>query len=80
MTMGQQALQWINEQIATGHTVYLSNYLKAWEISPATVKKWKKSENDLFRVDSKGDLFIARGKNFDCIISGSILHVKISAQ
>lgn len=61
-------LKWIEDRIAEGRTVYISTALKVIEISPKTYSKWQKSGSDLFKLSNNDDdLYIARGKNWDCI-------------
>lgn len=63
-----EVLKWIEDRIAEGRTVNISTAWKVIQISPKTYKKWQDSEHKLFKLSNNDDdLYIARGKNWDCI-------------
>ena len=76
----QSALEFITGMIAVGKTIFISTSIKSTKITPATFSKWEKSGHKLFKLNSNGDLLMARGKNYDCIVSKNISHVRITAQ
>lgn len=63
MVSAQKKLEVIEETLQEGKTVYISTHYKSIEVTPKTFKRWG---NTLFKV-SGNSLYIARGKNFDCI-------------
>lgn len=78
MTKADRALAWIERQLSEGATVYISTYTKATKITPKRYASWP-SDRPLFKV-SGSDLLMARGRRYDCIISGSIRLVGITAR
>ncbi len=67
MQDGAAKLAWINESLQAGRTVYLSNHLKSIAVTPKTILRWKAAGQELFKTDTKGSLYIRRGKAWDCI-------------
>ncbi len=59
-------LSLINEAIKAGRTVYICNHMKQVKVTPKTYKKWADSGYYLFKDDGQS-LYMARGKNYDCI-------------
>jgi hypothetical protein len=56
----------IIETIKSGRTLVFSTHLKHVQVSPKTLAKWEASGHNLFKV-SGNSVFMARGKNYDCI-------------
>ena len=79
MNTAENALAFINEKIASGHTVYLANAMRVIEISPKTVAGWAKAGRDLFKLDSSG-LRVAQGRRYDLIATPSMMLCKLSAK
>lgn len=79
MSKSESALSFIKEQIASNRTVYISTPLCHIKVTPKTFKSWSDSKHDLFKIDKSGDLLMARGKNYDCIVTKTISLVKITA-
>jgi len=79
MSKAESALNFIKEQITSNHTVYISTPLRHIRVTPKTFKTWADSKHELFKIDSHGDLLMARGKNYDCIVTKTISLVKITA-
>lgn len=75
MTTPESKLEWINERIAEGRTVYVTTQTKSTKITPKTVATWAKAGNDLIKVDGTGSLVMASGRNFV-----SIDYCKITAK
>ena len=76
MTAAQKKLEWIKDKIEEGLTVYVTTHLKSTAISPRTWGCWAEHGNTLFKLsEDNTSLFMARGKNYDCID-----YCKISAQ
>lgn len=71
MKNGQAKLDFINAQTANGATVYLQTYTKCTEVTARTLANFVEC-GGLFKGDSKGSLYIRRGKNWDCIDYGKI--------
>ena len=66
MTDAQKKLDWITEQVNAGRTVVIGTHYKAWEINKRTFDRFDKAGSQLFKTDTKS-LYMARGKNWDCI-------------
>lgn len=64
---GAEKLAWIEERLATGATIIIGSYTKPIQITPANYKRWKSKGQTMFRVGQDNSLYIARGKNWDCI-------------
>ena len=79
-TKSESALEFINQMILMGKTVFVCTAIKAIKITPATFTKWSKSDYKLFKIDASGNLLMARGRNYYVIISKNISHVSIKAQ
>jgi hypothetical protein len=73
----QLALEFINSMIANGKTIFICTAQKVVKVTPLTFAKWEKSEYKLFKLSANGDLLMARGKNYDCIVSKNISYVTI---
>lgn len=78
-TKGESAYEFINEQIKANRTIFIACPRKVIKITPITVKKWATAGHKLFDLVN-GELWIARGKQFDCIVSKTQSYVKIQAQ
>ena len=66
MKNGQAKLDFINAQTADGATIFLRTYTNCTEVTARTLVNFEAC-GGLFKVDSKGSLYIRRGKNWDCI-------------
>ena len=75
----ENALRFINSAIASGRTVYVSTMTKRTAISPATVARWNKAGNTLFKFLSDGSLAMAAGKSFGRIATKDTLLVDLRA-
>lgn len=64
--MAKRKLEWIIEKLNTGFTVYVSTYLKSWEITKKTYDKFESLNFPLFKVN-KDSIFMASGKKYVCI-------------
>ncbi len=62
----KQKLELIESAIRENRTVYICSHTKQTKITPKTYQKWIDSGFELFKDDGKS-LYMARGKNFDCI-------------
>ena len=62
----EDTLKRIISHTNNGGTVFICTHLRAVKINKNVVSKWEKSGYDLFKIKN-GSLFMARGKNFDCI-------------
>ncbi len=78
-TKGESAHEFILAQIKQGRTIFIGCARKVIKITPATFAKWEKSGHKLFDVVA-GELWIARGKQWDCIVGKTMAFVKIQAQ
>ena len=74
----ENALNFIENAIASGRTVYISTMTKATAISPATFARWEKSGRPLFKV-ANGNLMMASGKSYGRITSGGMMLVGLTA-
>lgn len=77
-TKGESAFDFINEQIKNNRTIFIATALKVIKVTPTTFAKWEKSGHKLFDLVN-GELWIARGKQWDCIVGKTISHVRIQA-
>lgn len=62
----QERLTKIEGLLKSGTTIYISTCLKSICVTPKTMEKWKKLGIPLFKASEKS-LYVARGKNYDCI-------------
>ena len=53
--------------IESGGTIIISTHLKHIEVTAKALRKFEKAGTQLFKTDSTGSLYIARGKAWDCI-------------
>jgi len=65
MNTAQKKLNWIDDMIADGRTVYVSTQTRTTKITPKTAKRWADNGNVLFKVSGES-LYMAVGKRFDC--------------
>ena len=72
MTEQQKALAWIDEQFEVGRTVYLTTHLKQWKCTPKNALKFKESGRPLFKIGRDGQLYMASGRSYLCILLGSV--------
>ena len=75
----ENALNFIENAIASGRTVYISTMTKATAISPATFARWEKSGHSLFKVAADGNLMMASGKSYGRITSNGMMLVGLTA-
>ena len=75
----ENALNFIENAIASGRTVYISTMTKVTAISPATFARWKKSGRLLFKADDNGNLMMASGKSYGRITSNGMMLVGLTA-
>ena len=59
-----------------GYSVQISTALRSILVSPAMYAAWAKKGLTLFRENSAGSVFIARGKRWDCIDYTDIKYLK----
>jgi len=62
-----EKLNKILAHINDGGTVYIGTQIRMSKIDSKVVKSWEKSGYDLFKVGKSGSLYLARGKNYDCV-------------
>ena len=62
----QEKLSAITESLANGGTVYVSNHLRHWEITPKAAAKWEAIGRPLFKVVANS-LYMGSGKRYVCI-------------
>lgn len=74
----ESALNFINNAIASGRTVYISSMTKVTAISPATFARWEKSGQSLFKIAADGNLMMASGKVYGRITSGGMMLVGLT--
>ena len=55
------------EHIRAGGTINIINYAKHIKVTPKVLARFEKHGQKVFKTDSKGSLYIARGKAWDCI-------------
>jgi len=67
----REKLDLINSHLDKGHTVYHQTCTRATKITAATRKRFVDRGHQLFKI-AGSDLFIARGRSWDCIHSGTI--------
>lgn len=72
--VARKKLAWINERIEEGRTVFVSTYGKHTKITAKNVAAFKAAGAEMFQATKTG-LYIARGRNWDCID-----YCKITAQ
>jgi hypothetical protein len=66
-----KALNWINEMLAAGKTVYVCTMTRATVITPATARRWASKGHTLFKIVD-GNLYMANGKKFVKLTSGDL--------
>ena len=71
MNKAQKLLNEINAHLDAGNSVTFTTRLRATRVTAATVKKWKKSGFDLFRIEGE-HLCIASGKRFESVMGCKI--------
>ena len=64
MTLAEHLLEDITKALADGRTVYVATALKATKVTPSTAASWEASGHQLFKLDKKGDLTMAKGRKY----------------
>ena len=64
--MDSPTLKHILDSIKDGKTAYIATRLKTVKVDKKTLNKWDNSGYPLFK-EANRSLFIARGRNYDCI-------------
>jgi hypothetical protein len=72
MTTAERALEFIRSQHSAGRNVIVSTHLKHTRYSP--------KHSTMFKLSGKGDLLVARGKNWDCLATPTHCLVKLIAE
>lgn len=62
----EKKLEWINERIAEGMTVYMATYTQVRSVKASTVRAFARADAELFKISGKS-LYVARGRSWDCI-------------
>ena len=79
MTKAQQMLEFIETHLSNGLTIYICTARNATRVSPKTAAKFANGGHKLFKIDSEGNLRIARGNHFDIICHKDMALVSVRA-
>jgi hypothetical protein len=79
-TKSEMALNYINESIKSGLTIYVATMTRCTAISPRTFAKWEKSGHKLFKILNDGSLAMASGKTYGRIATADMMLATIRAQ
>lgn len=72
MTIAAKAFEFIKSAHADGRNVIVSTHLKHTRYSP--------KHAPMFKINSKGELLVARGKNWDCLATPTHCLVKLTTE